>query len=73
MSNPLSVTGRSTVAMVRTLVTHVRLLAAITRVELSKKYAGSVLGASWLVLQPALLRAPLADVAHDGKAFERSS
>ena len=55
MSNPLSVTGRSTVAMVRTLVTHVRLLAAITRVELSKKYAGSVLGASWLVLQPALL------------------
>lgn len=55
MSNPLSITGRSTVGMVRTLVTHARLLTAITRVELSKKYAGSVLGASWLILQPALL------------------
>ncbi len=41
--------------MMRTLVTHAKLLSAITRVELSKKYAGSVLGAAWLVLQPALL------------------
>jgi len=31
------------------------LLAAITRVEFQKRYAGSVLGVSWLVLQPALL------------------
>lgn len=41
--------------MTRTLISNARLLVAITRVELSKKYAGSVLGASWLVLQPALL------------------
>ena len=41
--------------MVRTLAGNARLLVAITRVELSKKYAGSVLGASWLILQPALL------------------
>lgn len=32
-----------------------RLLASITRVELRKKYAGSVLGLGWVVLQPALL------------------
>jgi lipopolysaccharide transport system permease protein len=32
-----------------------RLLAAITRVELAKRHAGSVLGMAWVVLQPALL------------------
>jgi lipopolysaccharide transport system permease protein len=32
-----------------------RLLAAITRVELAKRHAGSVLGMTWVVLQPALL------------------
>jgi len=32
-----------------------RLLASITRVELAKRHAGSVLGFSWVVLQPALL------------------
>jgi lipopolysaccharide transport system permease protein len=31
------------------------LLASITRVELGKRHAGSVLGMSWVVLQPALL------------------
>jgi lipopolysaccharide transport system permease protein len=41
--------------MVRTLTGNAGLLVAITRVELSKKYAGSVLGASWIILQPALL------------------
>ena len=41
--------------MVRTLAGNARLLVGITRVELSKKYAGSVLGAAWLFLQPALL------------------
>lgn len=41
--------------MTATLFGHAKLLAAITRVELSKKYAGSVLGPVWLVLQPALL------------------
>jgi lipopolysaccharide transport system permease protein len=48
MTNPVT-------AMVRTLVNNARLLVAITRVEMSKKYAGSVLGPIWLVLQPALL------------------
>ena len=32
-----------------------RLLTSITRIELSKRHAGSVLGMSWVVLQPALL------------------
>jgi len=32
-----------------------RLLASITRVELQKKYAGSLLGLAWVFLQPALL------------------
>jgi len=32
-----------------------RLLASISRVELAKRYAGSVLGLAWVVLQPALL------------------
>lgn len=41
--------------MIRTLTQHAGLLAAITRVEFQKRYAGSVLGVSWLVLQPALL------------------
>ena len=31
------------------------LLVAITRVELAKRYAGSLLGLAWLVLQPLLL------------------
>ncbi len=37
------------------IVSHLRLLASITRVELAKRYAGSVLGLAWVVLQPALL------------------
>lgn len=32
-----------------------RMLAAITRIELAKRHAGSVLGMAWVVLQPALL------------------
>jgi homopolymeric O-antigen transport system permease protein len=32
-----------------------RMLAAITRIELAKRHAGSILGFSWVVLQPALL------------------
>ena len=39
------------------IIRHRRLLAAITRVELAKRHAGSVLGLSWVVLQPALLLA----------------
>jgi len=41
--------------MVRIIGGHRRLLASITRVELAKRHAGSVLGMSWVVLQPALL------------------
>jgi lipopolysaccharide transport system permease protein len=54
MPNPVSAIARGTTAMVRTLTGNARLLVAITRVELSKRYAGSVLGMSWLILQPAL-------------------
>ena len=43
--------------MVRTIGGHGRLLAAITRVELGKRHAGSILGLAWVVLQPALLLA----------------
>ena len=54
MANPVSAVARGTVAMARTLAVNRQLLVAITRVELSKRYAGSVLGMAWLVLQPAL-------------------
>ena len=37
------------------IVRHARLLATITRLELAKRYAGSLLGLAWLVLQPLLL------------------
>lgn len=46
---------RHSTAMASVLTGHAKLLAAITRVELSKKFAGNVLGQAWLVLQPALL------------------
>ena len=55
MPNPVTALASGTAAMTRTLAGNARLLVAITRVELSKKYAGSVLGPLWLVLQPALL------------------
>jgi len=41
--------------MARTIGRNGRLLASITRVELAKRHAGSVLGLTWVVLQPALL------------------
>ena len=41
--------------MVRHHLRYRRMLAAITRVELAKRHAGSVLGMAWVVLQPALL------------------
>jgi lipopolysaccharide transport system permease protein len=34
---------------------HGRLLASITRVEIAKRHAGSLLGLTWVILQPALL------------------
>ena len=51
MPNPVTALASGTAAMTRTLAGNARLLVAITRVELSKKYAGSVLGPLWLVLQ----------------------
>jgi lipopolysaccharide transport system permease protein len=41
--------------MARIIYKYRRLLAAITRVELAKRHAGSALGMAWVVLQPALL------------------
>lgn len=46
---------RATRAMVNVIGGNLPLLVAITRVELSKKYAGSVIGPAWVVLQPLLL------------------
>jgi lipopolysaccharide transport system permease protein len=37
------------------IVRNRRLLASITRVELAKRHAGSLLGMTWVVLQPGLL------------------
>jgi lipopolysaccharide transport system permease protein len=42
-------------AMLEVIWGYRRLLASITRVELAKRHAGSVLGMSWVVLQPTLL------------------
>jgi lipopolysaccharide transport system permease protein len=54
MANPMTAFAVGSTTMTRTLARNARLLLSITRVELSKRYAGSVLGMSWLVLQPAL-------------------
>jgi lipopolysaccharide transport system permease protein len=45
------------VSTARLILANRRLLGAVTRVELRKKYAGSVLGLAWVALQPALLLA----------------
>jgi lipopolysaccharide transport system permease protein len=41
--------------MLGLMVRYRRILAAITRVELAKRYSGSVFGKLWLILYPALL------------------
>ena len=41
--------------MTRIIYRYRRLLGSITRVELAKRHAGSVLGLTWVVLQPGLL------------------
>lgn len=41
--------------MTRIIFRNRRLLASITRVELAKRHAGSVLGMAWVFLQPGLL------------------
>ncbi len=45
----------SSTKMIAIIYRYRRLLASITRVELAKRHAGSVLGMAWVVLQPALL------------------
>jgi lipopolysaccharide transport system permease protein len=51
----LSAIGSSAPRMARIIGRHRRLLASITRVELAKRHAGSLLGIAWVVLQPMLL------------------
>ena len=41
--------------MSRLILRHRQILAAITQVEVSKKYAGSAFGRIWVILQPILL------------------
>ena len=43
--------------MARLIIRNRRLLASITRVELAKRHAGSILGMMWVVLQPSLFLA----------------
>lgn len=53
----LSIPGRMANALwqtVQTLFVHRKILLATTRVELSKRYAGTLLGLAWLALQPLL-------------------
>ena len=53
--NLFTAIGVSSNTMSSIIYRHWRLLASITKVELSKRHAGSVLGMTWVVLQPALL------------------
>lgn len=57
MRHTAGVLGRSAWEILQTMYTQRRILAAVARLEMSKRYAGSVLGHSWIVLQPALLLA----------------
>jgi lipopolysaccharide transport system permease protein len=57
MRNPLSTMASASWQSLKVIAANWRLLASITRVELQKKYAGSVLGLGWVILQPALLLA----------------
>jgi lipopolysaccharide transport system permease protein len=53
MTAIISATSR----MARLLIRYRRLLGSITRVELAKRHAGSILGMMWVVLQPGLFLA----------------
>lgn len=55
MANPVAALATASSQSLRVILTSRNLLASITRVELQKKYAGSVLGLGWVILQPALL------------------
>jgi lipopolysaccharide transport system permease protein len=47
--------ARSSRRMLGIIYRYRKMLVAMTRVELAKRHAGSILGMSWVVLQPALL------------------
>jgi lipopolysaccharide transport system permease protein len=51
----LNALANAFVRMVGIILRYRHLLAAITRVELAKRHAGSILGMAWIVLQPGLL------------------
>lgn len=53
--NPVAAAADAFGKMTGIIVRNRRLLASITRVELAKRHAGSVLGMTWVVLQPGLL------------------
>jgi lipopolysaccharide transport system permease protein len=53
MADALAIAAPVRMAML--IARHARLLVTITRVELAKRYAGSLLGLAWLILQPLLL------------------
>jgi lipopolysaccharide transport system permease protein len=55
MPNPVARMGTASAKALQLILANRRLLVSITRVELQKKYAGSVLGLGWVFLQPALL------------------
>ncbi len=55
MRNPVNAVVSASVQGLQVILANRRLLVSITRVELQKKYAGSVLGLGWVFLQPALL------------------
>ena len=55
MANPARALAGASQHMLNLIAAHRQLLVAITRVELAKRYAGSVIGMGWVFLQPALL------------------
>ena len=55
MRNPLTALASASQQSAAVILSNRRLLMSITRVELQKKYAGSVLGFGWVFLQPILL------------------
>jgi homopolymeric O-antigen transport system permease protein len=57
LMGPVRAIASSSAKMLTVIYRYHLLLAAMTRVELAKRHAGSVLGMTWVVLQPALLLA----------------
>jgi len=51
----LTAVSSASLKMIGIIYRYRRMLVAITKIELAKRHAGSVLGMAWVVLQPALL------------------